>query len=212
MNPSYTPPVSQKTSTASGGAGRPGAAQAGAKPARWCRLARGLERTLALIGLALLLYLPFFETSTIVSNSMTPTLTGNGGPGSDWVLTEKLSYFFRNPRRWEVLAFQNHEGVRIMKRVVGLPGETVALHQDGTFLINNTPIERPAVLRENKYYAVGRLLEKTGAVSDGGYFVLGDDSRDSDDSRYNPGVKPDALRGRPWLILWPPQHMGFVNP
>ena len=143
---------------------------------------------------------------------MSPTLKGNGKPGSDWVLSERITHRFRAPRRWELLAFRNAEGLQIMKRVVGLPGETVALKKDGTFLIDGTVIGRPTVIAQNKYFAWGKLTAEHRAEAGDGYFVLGDDSKDSQDSRWEKPVERDSIYGRPLLIVWPISRFGFVNP
>jgi type IV secretory pathway protease TraF len=45
-----------------------------------------------------------------------------------------------------------------------------------------------------------------------GYYVLGDYTKDSNDSRYEGPVSPERIIGRPWLRVWPPGRMGFVNP
>jgi hypothetical protein len=55
------------------------------------------------------------------------------------------------------------------------------------------------------------MAEKSAACG-AGYYVLGDCSADSDDSRYNAPVRPDQLIGRAWLILAPGGRRGFVNP
>src|SRR5690242_18106932 len=98
-------------------------------PPRWRKMTRRLlrwsERCFAILGLLAVLYVLMFDISTIISPSMSPTLRGTNIDNGDRVLTEKVSYRFRNPRRWEVITFLNNEGQRVMKRVIGLPGETV---------------------------------------------------------------------------------------
>jgi len=176
------------------------------------KLFRATERGLAILGLILLIYFAGFDLHTMTSGSMSPTLKGNGKPGSDWVLSERVTHFFRAPRRWELIAFRNAEGLQIMKRVVGLPGEKVVLKKDGTFLVDGAAVERPAAIAQTKYYAWGALAAEHSAGSDTGYFVLGDDSKDSQDSRWEKPVEPDAMNGRPLLVVWPLSRFGFVNP
>ncbi|HYF50500.1 MAG TPA: hypothetical protein VEJ63_13905, partial [Planctomycetota bacterium] len=62
------------------------------------------------------------------------------------------------------------------------------------------------------YYPIGRLAYENATDVGSGYFVLGDDSRDSQDSRFEESVDPESLCGRPWLIVWPLSRFGFVNP
>lgn len=182
------------------------------RPSVLRRMMRVVERGLAILGLLLLLYLAGFDLSRMHSNSMAPTLQGRGGPKSDWVLTERISFAFRPPHRWELMAFRNRDGVQVMKRVIGLPHETVALKKNGIFLIDGEPVMRPEELGDIKYHPYGRLTMGNRARADDGFFVLGDDSGDSQDSRFEPPVKRDQVIGRPWLIVWPPSRLGFVNP
>jgi signal peptidase I len=177
----------------------------------WRRPLRLLERFFAILGVLLLVYLLCFDLSVIVSGSMSPTLRGNGKPGSDYVLSEKVSYRFRSPRRWELVAFHSSDGLFVMKRVVALPGESIRMERDGTIFINGERVERPERLRSIRYYAYGTLAVGSTAKAGDGFFVLGDDSKDSQDSRWEKPVSWEAIRGRPWLIVWPPHRMGFAN-
>lgn len=194
----------------------PTQAAAPAAPSKWRarlrRVLRSTERVLAIAGFFLILYLAGFELTRIDSNSMAPTLQGRGTPDSDWILTEKFTYAWREPKRWELMAFNSTDGLKVMKRVVGRPGESVALSKEGVFRIDGAAVEKPASLAAITYYAHGRIGD--GRVSDAGdgYFVMGDYSRDSQDSRWEDPVRRDAVIGRPWLIVWPPWRMGFVNP
>lgn len=175
---------------------------------RW--LLRQAEHALALIGLGTLVYFACFDLSRIVSNSMAPTLRGENWQTGDLVLTERVSYWLRQPRRWEVITFRTPEGVQVMKRVVGLPGEHVQMHSGGQIVIDGEPIEVPAELDFLHYFPFGNLVVDHTADCKEGYYVLGDFSRDSDDSRFNGPVWPEQLVGRAWLIVAPGEHRGFV--
>jgi signal peptidase I len=181
---------------------------------RWrktCWLLRQGERVLALIGLGMILYFVCFDVSRITSDSMAPTLRGQDWQSGDLVLTERISYRLRRPRRWEVITFFTHEGMQVMKRVVGLPGEHVQMHRDGQIVIDGQPIEVPAELGFLHYFADGNVFFDQSVACNDGYYVLGDFSRDSDDSRFNGPVKPDQLIGRAWMIVGPSGRRGFVR-
>ena len=81
----------------------------------------------------------------------------------------------------------------------------------GNILINGEPVERRPELDSLKYYAYGNLSSRLTADCGEGYYVLGDDSRDSDDSRFNGPIYRHQLIGRAWLILAPAEDAGFVN-
>ena len=189
------------------------------------RALRWTEHCLAALGGLLLAYHLFFDLTVVVSGSMAPTLVGSGPDDGDWVLTEKLTFRLRSPRRWEVVNFHMRDGTQVMKRVVGLPGETVGLEVEldargkpvrGTeataVLVGGRRVERPESLEAIRYYALGKLFAGRSVEAGDGHVVLGDDSRDSWDSRWEPPVKPKEIVGRAWLRVWPPSRIGLVNP
>lgn len=176
---------------------------------------RGLVRVardgFAVIGVVMVIYHTCFHTSRVVSESMAPTLWGTDHVTGDLVLTERVSYRFRTPHRWEVVTFPGPGGV-LMKRVVGLPGETISLNADRQLVVDGNVLERPAELADIRYYPYGNLRSGSEFECVGGYYVLGDDSRDSDDSRFNGVVPPELIFGRSWAVLAPAEHRRWVNP
>ncbi|MHC5053209.1 MAG: signal peptidase I [Planctomycetota bacterium] len=189
------------------------------------RALRWAEHCFAALGGLLLAYHVLFDISVVTSGSMAPTLVGSGPDDGDWVLTEKLTFRLRGPRRWEVVTFHMNDGMQVMKRVVGLPGETVGLEVEldahgkpvrGTeaiaVLVDGRRVERPPCLEGVRYFALGRLFAGRTVEAGDGHVVLGDDSRDSWDSRWEPPVAGDEIVGRAWLRVWPPSRIGLVNP
>lgn len=175
------------------------------------RLFRWIRDCLAVVGLLAIIYVTCFDLSVVVSGSMSPTLRGEGEPGSDWLLCEKVSYRFRNPRRWEIIWMETSDRLKVAKRVVGLPGERVSL-RDRQVLIDGQPATVPSGLGFLRYYPFGSLHRGQEAACGDGYFCLGDDSGDSQDSRFEGPVSRNRIHGRAWLIVWPPGRIGFVNP
>ena len=174
-------------------------------------LLRWLEHFLATVGAVFLIYLFAFDLSVVSSGSMSPTLQGTSRGNGDWILTEKVSFRFREPRRWEVATFRANDGLQVMKRVVGLPDETVAL-RDNRILINGDAVLRPTEVASLTYYAYGNLQGGKEARCGTGYYVLGDDSRDSQDSRFDGPIDRRQIIGRAWLVVWPLSRIRFVNP
>jgi len=176
---------------------------------RW--VLRKAEHAFAAIGVTFVVDCVCFDLSVMASGSMAPTLEGSSVETGDHVLTEKVSYWFRTPRRWEVVTFRNAEGIQVMKRVVGLPGEMVSL-VDGHVLADGAPVHRPPALEFLTYYAFGNVHQGKSVPCGDGYYVLGDDSKDSQDSRFEGPLEPERIRGRAWLVVWPPSHVTWVTP
>jgi signal peptidase I len=187
-----------------------------ARPALAWRLVRWLlrqtVRLLALFGAAAIVYLAGFDLSRARPQSMGPTLLAPDRDSADRVLIEKVSYWFREPHRWEVLAFRDPEGSIQMRRVVGLPGEEISMLQNGEILIDGRLAPRPPELAFLTYIRYGNLTADQAPASCGdGYFVLGDHPRDIHDSRLDGPVPPQRVIGRAWLIIAPDGRRGFVH-
>lgn len=179
--------------------------------------------------LALVLKTFLIQAFFIPSSSMEPTLQV-----SDRVLVNKLAYTLREPRRGEVAVFTDHEagaeadtglmdritdavsaglglprsGERdFIKRIIGLPGETVSMH-DGTVFIDDEPLPESPV--SNGGYLSADDLSDFGPVTvpDDEYFVMGDNRPRSADSRAGLGTIPrEDLIGRAFVVIWPPSHV-----
>ena len=175
-----------------------------------CRLARLIERLLAITGALFIAWHLCFDFAVITSGSMAPALQGTSYQNGDRVVIEKLSGWFRSPRRWEIHFLEDAEGTPVVKRIVGLPGEKIGLKQNRIYA-NGREIPRPPGLNSLKYYAYGNLKAGQEVDCGHGYFVMGDDSRDSYDSRFLGPVSSQQFRGRVWLIVWPPSRCGFMT-
>lgn len=174
------------------------------------RLLRGLERLLALLGLFFVIYHLAFEISAMTSDSMTPTLKGTNYENGDRVLLEKVTGWLRAPRRWEVYFFYNVEGTPVAKRIVGLPGERISV-TNSTLYVNGSALQLPERLKFLKYLAAGNLAAGREVHCGTGYYVLGDDSHDSYDSRFVGPVERTDFRGRAWCIISPRSRVGWVH-
>lgn len=171
---------------------------------------RWIERGLAGFGAVVAFYWLTMDVSVVISPSMSPTLMGTNPDDGDRVITEKVSHWFRSPRRWEVIAFITDTGEKRMKRVIGLPGESVQMVHHGELLIDGQAVECPPSL-DVKYLKFGNLADGNPVPCGDGYYVLGDDLKDSDDSRFNGPVPAHRVMGRAWLIAWPMTRAGWVR-
>ncbi|MGH3072481.1 MAG: signal peptidase I [Gaiellaceae bacterium] len=153
----------------------------------------------------------------IPSASMEPTLhcrqpvDGCEGGFSDRVIANRVVYRFSDPARGDIVVFQAPEAVEkagcdggtFIKRIVGLPGETVSM-RDGRVLIDGRPLREPYLAPAYRGHETGvwrRIPKRT-------YFVLGDNRNMSCDSRRWGVVSRDSIIGRAELTYWPPQRAG----
>lgn len=146
------------------------------------------------------------EKVNISGNSMSPALVNE-----DQVFINHFAYTFSNPSRYDVIAFEV-SGVKssriYVKRVIGLPGEKVRI--DGGKVYINGALLADDVSDETIITA--GLAATEIQLGEDEYFVLGDNRNNSEDSRFaNIGnVKKANIIGRPWLIVFPFGHFGFV--
>ena len=91
-----------------------------------------------------------------------------------------------------------------MKRVVGLPGETVRIHAGDVF-VNEEVLDEPYLAEKDSSYSPEVTL------GEGEYYVLGDNRAYSNDSRAWGAVPKENVRGKVWMVYWPAQGIHFVN-
>ncbi|HEY4498166.1 MAG TPA: signal peptidase I [Candidatus Paceibacterota bacterium] len=126
----------------------------------------------------------------------------------DYLLVDEVTYRFREPERGEVIVFRNpaNENEFYIKRVVGLPGETVII-QDGQVTIDGEPIKEG-------YLSDGQNLkgEYIFKLAEGEHFVMGDNRAQSFDSRSWGPLDEDLIIGIVRLRFWPPTTFAILNP
>lgn len=157
------------------------------------------------VGLTYLILTYVGQRTMVDGRSMNPTL--NDG---DNLIVEKLSYRFHDPERFDIIVFPFDDTKFYIKRIIGLPGETVQIDYDGNIYINGE------ILEEN--YGLETILDPGRAaepitLGDDEYFVLGDNRNNSKDGR-NPAVgniKRDKIVGRAWVRIWPLSDFGLLK-
>ena len=142
-----------------------------------------------------------FQPFLVHGTSMEPNFH-NG----DYLIGDEISYRFQDPQRFEVVVFRypNDPSQRYIKRVVGLPGETVEV-QDGKITISgSSAASQPFTLDEGRYLTdentQGSLEVKLGSNE---YFVLGDNRMFSSDSRIWGSLPREDIIGRVFLRVFP---------
>lgn len=153
------------------------------------------------------LIITFVGQRTHVSGESMENTLDNG----DQLIVDKITYRFQDPERFDIIVFPFHykENTYYIKRIIGLPGETVQI-ADGTIYINGEVLEE----------SYGReVMQEPGiaaepiTLGEDEYFVLGDNRNQSSDSR-DPSVgliHRDEIIGRAWLRIWPLDSFGILK-
>jgi signal peptidase I len=155
----------------------------------------------------------------VEQRSMVPTIVEN-----EYVLIDKLTPRFNDYERGDIVVFQpppgyEQGGVPFIKRVIGLPGDTVSLDNGRVYLTppggSRTQLAESYLVRDGTGRAADTLpkdAEGTAdwTVPDGHYFVMGDNRPESQDSRFFGPIERELIVGRAWLRYFPLNRIGFM--
>ncbi len=155
-----------------------------------------------------LLLVKYVAQRTTVSGSSMEPMIHDG----DSLIVDKITYRFRDPERFDIIVFpfEYQQDTYYIKRIIGLPGESVRIDENGNIYINGE------ILVEN--YGAEVIDDPGNAyneiiLGEGQYFVLGDNRNNSSDSR-NPAVgliHRDRIVGRAWLRIFPFDSFGLIR-
>jgi signal peptidase I len=170
----------------------------------------------------------------IPTGGMAPTIQGRTRLDSgeetsgDHVFVERSAYWFGRPRRGDIVVFRTdriegimpeQKGQIYMKRIVGEPGDRISI-REGRLANHGKAVEQPAVFAKLRYdpvphagvsmFYLGRENEEF-EVPVNSYFVMGDNSANSYDSRFWGPLPKKALIGRVSKIYWPPARAGSIQ-
>lgn len=175
-----------------------------------------LESVQALVlalSVFVLLYLFVAQPNQVHGNSMVPNFQT-----SEFLLTEKLTYHRRSPKRGEVVIFKAppsepcaENECEYIKRVIGLPGESITV-KDGYVYIDNQMLNEdylPSDYRTNpgSFLREGRTVQ----IPQGEYILLGDNRPHSRDSREFGSIPEERIVGRAFLRYWPVEDIGLIK-
>jgi signal peptidase I len=170
----------------------------------------------------------FFQPFGVPTSTMEPTLKGSrkspdGKPSAyDRIFVEKYAYWRTKPKRGDIVVFRTEKvspqltpGEFYVKRIVGIPGDVLTV-KDGHLLNHGAAVESPPFLKQIQIVSVPGSVylgdEKHAyKVPENSYFVLGDNTANSRDSRAWGPVPQRAIVGRVSKIYWPWSRIGKVQ-
>lgn len=147
------------------------------------------------------------QRTEVIGSSMETTLSDK-----DNLILDKISYRIHEPNRFDVVVFpfRNGEKKSYIKRIIGLPGETVFIDAQGAIYIDGTELIES--------YGREIITDPGNAINeiklgDDEYFVLGDNRNNSEDSRFSAvgPVKRSEIIGKAWVRIFPFNKLGFVD-
>ncbi|MBP5254021.1 MAG: signal peptidase I [Lachnospiraceae bacterium] len=163
---------------------------------------------IALIILAAFLFVKFIAVRSVVDgDSMNPMLHDG-----DNLMLEKVSYYFHGPERFDIIVFElkDDPGTHYIKRVIGLPGETVQII-DGYVYINDEKLDSDVY--GNEIIKEAYLARRPITLGEDEYFVMGDNRNNSTDSRLKScgNVMKSQIVGKAFVRFWPFSAFGLLS-
>lgn len=154
--------------------------------------------------LAMVLRTFVIEGRIIPSGSMLNTIQLQ-----DRVMVFKFVYWFKEPVRGDIIVFKPPEGIGqkddLIKRLIGLPGDTVQVKKDDAVYINGKALDEP-YLKEKPNYDFGPVT-----VPPNSFFMMGDNRNSSYDSHlWNTWLTRDHIKGKAFMTYWPIKHMQML--
>jgi signal peptidase I len=161
-------------------------------------LLREIVETVLLTAIIFLLVNTATGRFRIEGQSMEPNLHDN-----EYVLIDKVSYLLHPPERGDVVVLLRPGERDYIKRIIGLPGDTVEV-RSGQVVVNGVILEEPYINQAIRVDIAARQVEPDR------YFVMGDNRNNSSDSRSFGTVAAKDIVGRAWLVYWPPSAWSAV--
>lgn len=174
-----------------------------------------LKTLLIALGLAFVVRTFLFAPIVVDGPSMLPTLHDR-----DYIIVNKFSYYFQEPERFDIVVFHASAQKDFIKRVIGLPGEHVAV-EDNVLYIDGKPVDEPFLDEEKKQlksyqtltndFTLEELPGGHQVVPEGYVFVLGDNRGNSTDSRMLGVIPIDEIVGKTSFLFLPFDRMQLVG-
>lgn len=154
------------------------------------------------------LFITFVGQRTEVQGSSMEATLSNG----DQLIVDKISYRFRDPKRYDIIVFpfRYEDNTFYIKRIIGLPGETIQIDGEGNIWVNGEILEE----------SYGREMIRDPGIAaepitlgEDEYFVMGDNRNNSSDSRVEAvgNIHRNEIIGRAFIRIWPLSKFGILK-
>lgn len=167
-----------------------------------------IETIVVAMSIFVIVYLFFLQPHQVVGNSMLPNFHDK-----EYILTDKISYRFREPRRGEIVIFKSPEDKDkdFIKRIIVLPNEKIKI-TEGKVFVNNKKLEEDYIDPDLQTPG-GKFLPENREITvpKDEYIVLGDNRLNSSDSRSWGTIKTSAIIGKALLVYWPLNRTRLVK-
>lgn len=169
-----------------------------------------IEAIVFALAIFVVVYLFLFQPNQVKGSSMYPTFKDG-----EYILTDKISYRLGQPKHGEVVVFKSpkNENVDFIKRIIGLPGDSVKISR-GKVYLNGKLLDESEYLDQSVYTGPESFLaeDQDITVPDGKYFVMGDNRPHSSDSRDFGPVTTDEFVGKVFFRYFPIDRFGKIDP
>ena len=166
-----------------------------------------LETIVVALSVFVVIYLFIVQPHEVKGSSMEPTFQNN-----EYIITDKISYRFGKPNRGDVVIFKApvNPDVDYIKRIIGLPGETVMV-QSGRIYIDGKMLNEPYLEDLTPIFPGGFIKEGVVvSIPENHYFVMGDNRPHSSDSREFGPIEKKLIIGKAVFRYWPINDLGLI--
>lgn len=173
-----------------------------------------IQAVVMALSIFIIVYLFLFQPHQVKGSSMYPTFSTG-----EFLLTNKISYRFNNPKRGEIIVFKAPKGepcaeieCEYIKRIIGLPGDRIMV-SSGKVYINGQLLNESDYLPKDYTTGSGSYLIEGAEkiIPEDFYLPMGDNRPYSRDGREFGPIPREAIVGRAWLRYWPFDKAGFVK-
>ena len=159
------------------------------------------------LSVVVLVYIFIASFNIVDGESMLPNFEPR-----DLIISEKITTNWGNLQRGDVIVFQASPGKDFIKRIIGLPGDKVKV-EGGKVYVNGTPLKEDYLTEENQNVGPGNILQEGLEVTSppDEYIVMGDNRKNSLDSRNIGPVDKSKIKAKAWLVFWPLNKFHIVQ-